>query len=259
MLCVTAVPLRCRQGVAAAHGAGGPGALRPEEGLQAALDSGVPARRQGVPLRVELGPKDLEKGSVLTARRDTGAKEVVPWAELPARVPALLEQIQARARPKPPRLWGTDLQAVHPAAATPEGRRARARVASLEQDMPAHTRWQPARCRRLPGAAARPGSRRAAPLRVSRHARSAPSPHASRSGRQQRRVEFATVVPVARGGRRTCSQRPARSSMRAARRPGTGTSSPPRWTGATWCWRPGAPRAHRDVPRRQGGARAWCM
>jgi len=59
-----------------------------------------------VPLRVELGPKDLEKGSVLTARRDTGAKEVVPWAELPARVPALLEQIQARARPNTPEVAG---------------------------------------------------------------------------------------------------------------------------------------------------------
>jgi len=53
--------------------------------------------RQGVPLRLELGPKDLEKGSVLVARRDTGAKEVVPWADLPARVPALLDQIQARS------------------------------------------------------------------------------------------------------------------------------------------------------------------
>ena len=40
--------------------------------------------------------KDLEKGSVLVARRDTGAKEVVPWADLPARAPALLEEIQAR-------------------------------------------------------------------------------------------------------------------------------------------------------------------
>ena len=47
-------------------------------------------------MRVELGVKDLEKGSVLVARRDTGAKEVVPWADLPSRAPALLEQIQAR-------------------------------------------------------------------------------------------------------------------------------------------------------------------
>ena len=53
---------------------------------------------QGVPLRVELGVKDLEKGSVLVARRDTGAKEVVPWADLPSRAPALLEEIQARRR-----------------------------------------------------------------------------------------------------------------------------------------------------------------
>ena len=47
---------------------------------------------------MELGVKDLEKGSVLVARRDTGAKEVVPWADLPARAPALLEEIQARRR-----------------------------------------------------------------------------------------------------------------------------------------------------------------
>jgi hypothetical protein len=51
---------------------------------------------QGVPLRLELGMKDVEKRSVMVARRDTGAKEVVPFADMAARVPALLEQIQVR-------------------------------------------------------------------------------------------------------------------------------------------------------------------
>jgi len=49
---------------------------------------------QGVPLRIELGMKDVEKQSVMSARRDTGAKEVIPFADIGDRVPALLEQIQ---------------------------------------------------------------------------------------------------------------------------------------------------------------------
>lgn len=49
---------------------------------------------RGVPLRVELGPKDMEKGTVMLARRDTGAKESIPWADVPTRVPELLAQIQ---------------------------------------------------------------------------------------------------------------------------------------------------------------------
>lgn len=33
---------------------------------------------KGVPLRVEVGPKDVEKGVICIARRDTGSKEFVP-------------------------------------------------------------------------------------------------------------------------------------------------------------------------------------
>lgn len=50
---------------------------------------------KGVCLRLELGPKDMEKGSVMTVRRDTGAKEAVAWAELAARVPAILDDMQS--------------------------------------------------------------------------------------------------------------------------------------------------------------------
>jgi len=49
---------------------------------------------RGVPLRLEIGPKDLEKGSVFSARRDTRAKAALPMAGLPASVAALLETIQ---------------------------------------------------------------------------------------------------------------------------------------------------------------------
>lgn len=37
---------------------------------------------KGVPLRIEIGPRDLENDSVVIVRRDTGEKESVPMAEL---------------------------------------------------------------------------------------------------------------------------------------------------------------------------------
>jgi len=50
---------------------------------------------RGVPLRLEIGPKDLEKAQVFSARRDTREKAAIPFADLATRVPALLEEIQA--------------------------------------------------------------------------------------------------------------------------------------------------------------------
>jgi len=50
---------------------------------------------RGVPLRLEIGPKDIEKGQVFSARRDTRTKAPIPFAELASRVPALLSEIQA--------------------------------------------------------------------------------------------------------------------------------------------------------------------
>jgi prolyl-tRNA synthetase len=49
----------------------------------------------GVPLRLEIGPKDIEKAQVFSARRDTREKAAIPLADLAVRVPALLEEIQA--------------------------------------------------------------------------------------------------------------------------------------------------------------------
>jgi len=51
--------------------------------------------QKGIPLRIELGPRDLEKGQVVLVRRDSGEKEFVPRGDLPARLAALLEEIQA--------------------------------------------------------------------------------------------------------------------------------------------------------------------
>ncbi|MEZ5283350.1 MAG: proline--tRNA ligase [Vicinamibacterales bacterium] len=50
---------------------------------------------RGVPLRLEIGPKDIEKASVFAARRDTRAKQSLPMAGLVDHVKALLEDIQA--------------------------------------------------------------------------------------------------------------------------------------------------------------------
>ena len=52
------------------------------------------AHLQGVPLRLEIGPKDLEKKSTLAVRRDTGAKAPLPLENIAAGVSSLLETIQ---------------------------------------------------------------------------------------------------------------------------------------------------------------------
>ena len=50
--------------------------------------------KRGVPLRIEIGPKDLEKNQVVMVRRDTGEKTFVPHDGLLERIETLLEQIQ---------------------------------------------------------------------------------------------------------------------------------------------------------------------
>ncbi|MCO6458727.1 MAG: proline--tRNA ligase [Pirellulaceae bacterium] len=50
--------------------------------------------KRGVPLRAEVGPKDLAKDSVFLARRDTGQKQAIGRAQFVAEVPQLLAQIQ---------------------------------------------------------------------------------------------------------------------------------------------------------------------
>jgi len=50
---------------------------------------------RGVPLRVEIGPKDIEKAAVLVARRDTREKQSLPMEGLAARLRGLLGDIQA--------------------------------------------------------------------------------------------------------------------------------------------------------------------
>jgi prolyl-tRNA synthetase len=49
---------------------------------------------KGVPLRLELGPKDIQKEQCVLVRRDTREKIFCPLAELTTRLPALIDQIQ---------------------------------------------------------------------------------------------------------------------------------------------------------------------
>ena len=49
---------------------------------------------RGVPLRLEIGPKDIEKAQVVLARRDTRQKSFAPMDGLAAHVEQLLAEIQ---------------------------------------------------------------------------------------------------------------------------------------------------------------------
>jgi prolyl-tRNA synthetase len=49
---------------------------------------------RGVPLRIEMGPRDIEAGQVTIARRDTGEKEAIAMDKVAARARVLLDEIQ---------------------------------------------------------------------------------------------------------------------------------------------------------------------
>ncbi len=49
---------------------------------------------RGIPLRIEIGPKDLAEGQCVIVRRDTREKTVVAIADVAAKVPEILENMQ---------------------------------------------------------------------------------------------------------------------------------------------------------------------
>ena len=49
---------------------------------------------KGVPLRIEIGPKDVEKNEVVLVRRDNGKKETIKIKDLDKKVLEVLEDIQ---------------------------------------------------------------------------------------------------------------------------------------------------------------------
>jgi prolyl-tRNA synthetase len=50
---------------------------------------------RGVPVRLEVGPKDVASQSVMSVRRDGRVKAPIPLAQLAERLPAMLEEIQS--------------------------------------------------------------------------------------------------------------------------------------------------------------------
>jgi prolyl-tRNA synthetase len=50
---------------------------------------------QGIPVRLEVGPRDMEKGQVVAVRRDTGEKAFVPVADAGATLRTLLTSMQS--------------------------------------------------------------------------------------------------------------------------------------------------------------------
>jgi prolyl-tRNA synthetase len=51
--------------------------------------------RRGVPVVLELGPRDLASGNIVLKRRDTGAKEPIPQSELAKKLQFTLDDMQA--------------------------------------------------------------------------------------------------------------------------------------------------------------------
>jgi prolyl-tRNA synthetase len=50
---------------------------------------------RGVPVRLEIGPKDVANDAVMSVRRDSRAKESIPFGRLAERLPALLAEVQS--------------------------------------------------------------------------------------------------------------------------------------------------------------------
>jgi len=60
---------------------------------------------KGIPIRIEIGPKDIEKGEVIAVRRDTSKKETIKIKELAKKIPAMLDDIQGSLFTKSKKLF----------------------------------------------------------------------------------------------------------------------------------------------------------
>lgn len=49
---------------------------------------------QGVPIRLEVGPKDIQQRQCVAVRRDSGAKVTIPEDEVEKKLVAMLDDIQ---------------------------------------------------------------------------------------------------------------------------------------------------------------------
>ena len=73
---------------------------------------------RGVPVRLEVGPRDVLNQTVMSVRRDTRAKVPIPIAEIRERLPALLDEIQpglfesARQFREENTVWADSMEAI---------------------------------------------------------------------------------------------------------------------------------------------------
>ncbi len=72
---------------------------------------------KGVPLRIEFGPKDLEKKQAVLVRRDTGVKITVPLHEVTAKAKEILDEMQEHLYQKSVAIMNTAIITVHDMAA----------------------------------------------------------------------------------------------------------------------------------------------
>jgi prolyl-tRNA synthetase len=64
---------------------------------------------KGIPLRIEIGPKDLEEDSVIVIRRDNSEKSKIKIKDLEKKVPIILEEIQKSLYEKSKKNWKSSL------------------------------------------------------------------------------------------------------------------------------------------------------
>ena len=65
---------------------------------------------KGIPLRIEIGPKDIESGEVLVFRRDLETKEKIKIKDLTKKIPAILEEIQKNLLNKSKKLFESKIE-----------------------------------------------------------------------------------------------------------------------------------------------------
>ena len=69
---------------------------------------------KGIPLRIEIGPKDVEKDQVVLARRDLNTKKPIKQIHIKKEVEALLDTIQKSLFTKAKKLLNDNIVEVKP-------------------------------------------------------------------------------------------------------------------------------------------------
>ena len=64
---------------------------------------------KGIPIRLEIGPKDLKNKSVIVSRRDNGEKQAIKIKDVKKEIPKILEDIQKNLFRKSKKLFTDNL------------------------------------------------------------------------------------------------------------------------------------------------------